>query len=55
MAESRLLHPDKSDLRRWRDYAEAYPDAHMADIVLALILEVERQAEEIRRLRAECT
>lgn len=49
------LRPTQSDLRRWRDSAEQYPDAWVGDVVLMLIREIEQLKEELRELRREAT
>ena len=41
------------DLRRWRVMAETDPNAWWADIVVALIREVERLRDEVKALRRE--
>ena len=43
------------DLRRWRVMAETDPNAWWADIVLALIREVERLRDEVKALRQQET
>lgn len=45
--------PNAHDLRRWRTMAETDPDAWWADIVVALIREVERLRDEVKALRRE--
>jgi hypothetical protein len=50
-----MIRVNQSDLRHWRAVAENCPDRGMADIVLALIREIEELVDEIRRLRQELT